>query len=130
MGERRKVLLIDDEKDFCFFVKSNLFATGEFDVAYAISPDKGIKIAKESLPDLILLDILMPRRDGFKVLEALKKNENTLSIPVIMLTAVGEDEAKIKAAQAYCEDYITKPVAIETLREKINRVLQIRGLKK
>jgi DNA-binding response OmpR family regulator len=129
MDPRKKILLIDDEEDFCFFVKSNLFDTGEFDVAYATDPGKGLKLAKKDPPDLILLDILMPKKNGFRVLEQLKNDSQTLYIPVIMLTAVGEDEAKIRASQSYCEDYLTKPVTVEALRAKINEIFKVRGLK-
>ena len=127
MSTKKKVLLIDDEEDFCFFTKQNLEALGEFSVSYSTDPDKGLAIAKSEKPDVILLDILMPKKDGFRVLEALKKGNNTLSIPVIMLTAVGEDEAKIKAAQYYCDNYVTKPASFETLKAKIDAVLEVKN---
>jgi DNA-binding response OmpR family regulator len=123
MPEKKKILLIDDEKDFCFFVKKNLEHTGEFVVSYATSPDKGIKLARRESPDLILLDIRMPGKDGFEVLEAIKENSKTFSIPVIMLTAVEGDDAKIKSSGLYSEDYIVKPISYEKLREKIDTVL-------
>ena len=120
---RKKILLIDDEKNFCLFVKKNLEAPGEFVVLCANDPLEGIRSAKREQPDLILLDINMPRKDGFAVLEAIKKNEKTLSIPVIMLTAVEGDDAKIKSSGLYSEDYIVKPISYEKLREKIDTVL-------
>ena len=128
MQEKKKILLIDDEKNFCFFVKKNLEATGEFVVLYATDPRKGIKIAREKTVDLILLDINMPKQDGFQVLEILKKNNSkALSIPVVMLTAVEDNESKIKASELFNEDYITKPVSYEKLRTKIDTVLQRRS---
>jgi len=123
MSEKKKILLIDDEEDFCFFVKKNLEATGEFSVLYATDPRKGIKIARKKTFDLILLDIKMPKRDGFQVLEILKKNYKTLSMPVVMLTAVEGDDAKIKSSGLYGDDYIVKPISYEKLREKIDTVL-------
>jgi len=120
---RKKILLIDDEKDFCFFVKQNLEATGEFAVLCANDPLEGIKFARRESPDLILLDIHMPRKDGFGVLEAIKENSKTLSIPVVMLTAVEGDDAKIKCSRLYSEDYINKPISYEKLGEKIDTVL-------
>jgi two-component system alkaline phosphatase synthesis response regulator PhoP len=128
MAGKKKILLIDDEEDFCFFVKNNLEQTEEFSVSYTTNPDKGIRIARKDPPDLILLDILMPKKDGFSVLEILKKHEKTLSVPVIMLTAVGQDEAKIRAARGYSEYYITKPASLETLRTKIDAVFKIHRL--
>ena len=123
MPEKKKILLIDDEKDFCFFVKRNLEATGEFEVITANRGEEGIKLAERKSPDLIFLDIRMPRKDGFEVLAAIKKNEKTLSIPVVMLTAVESDDAKIKSSGLYSEDYIVKPVSCEKLRWKIDAVL-------
>jgi DNA-binding response OmpR family regulator len=120
---KNRILLIDDEESFCFFVKKNLERNGEFSVIYTTNPDKGIKIAQKNRPDLILLDILMPRKDGFKVLEILKKNFKTLSIPVIMLTALGDEETKLKASALYNENYITKPVTYEILRLEIEKAL-------
>jgi len=64
---------------------------------------------------------------GFEVLEELKSDEETLSIPVIMLTAQNDDESKIAAASRYCEDYIVKPVDTEVLREKVADVLSRAG---
>ena len=124
---KKKILLIDDEEDFCFFLKQNLEQTGEFCVFYATDPSKGIKIARKKTFDLILLDIKMPKQDGFEVLEILKKNNKTLSIPVVMLTAVEDNAAKIKASHLYDDDYITKPVSYETLRAKIDMVLKRRS---
>ena len=124
MINKTKILLIDDEEDFCFFVKKNLEETGDFSVIYTTNPNKAMRLARKESPDLILMDIKMPRRDGFKVLEAIKKDRKTLAIPVVMLTAVGEEEAKIKAAQLYNDDYLTKPVSVEALRFKIDAILK------
>lgn len=123
MLTRNKILLIDDEENFCFFVKKNLERNSEFTVIYTTNPDKGIKLAQKAYPDLILLDILMAKTDGFKVLENLKKNSKTLSIPVIMLTALGDEETKLKASALYNENYITKPVSYEMLKLEIEKAL-------
>jgi len=127
MGNVKKILLIDDEEDFCFFLKGNLTKTGRFIVASTTNPTKGIKIARRIRPDLILLDIRMPGRSGFEVLRALKKNEKTMSIPVIMLTAIGDDHTKTKASQLYNDDYIVKPVDYEDLEIRIDAVLRNKG---
>ena len=123
MENKKKILLIDDEKNFCFFVKKNLEATGEFVVLCANDPLEGIKFARRESPDLILLDIRMPGKDGFEVLEAIKENSKTLFIPVVMLTAAEGDDAQIKSSGLYSEDYIVKPISYEKLREKIDTVL-------
>lgn len=123
-----KILIIDDEEDLTFFVKANLELAGDYEVEVATSGKEGIKFAVSQKFDIILLDIMMPHMDGFDVLESLKKNKKTLSIPVVMLTAKGDDKSKIKAAGLYDEDYIVKPVQIEFLKTKIEEVLLRRKL--
>ena len=119
----KKVLMIDDETDFAMVVKRNLEARGEYSVIVATDGRSGISAAVQHKPDLILLDIIMPGMGGFDVLKELKSKENTVSIPVIMLTAVGTEEAKEKALSMFNEDYITKPVLISDLDAKIKSIL-------
>ena len=123
----KKILIIDDEKDFCFFVKKNLEAISNYEIITTNKGKKGIQIARKEKPDLILLDIMMPGIDGFEVLKRLKANERTQNIPVIMLTAKDEDESKIKASGLYCEDYLVKPVEKVILKAKIHKVLSLRA---
>jgi DNA-binding response OmpR family regulator len=122
-GPAKKILIIDDEKDFCFFVKENLEVGGHFKVIVATNGPDGVSAAMRARPHLILLDIMMPGMSGFDVLKDLKKRTETASIPVVMLTAVGTDEAKAKALGLYNEDYIVKPVSATDLKFKINEVL-------
>jgi two-component system, OmpR family, alkaline phosphatase synthesis response regulator PhoP len=126
---KKKILIIDDETDFCKLVKRNLELIGDFEVAIAEDGKRGLASAKKLKPDLILLDIMMPHMDGFKVLEKLKTDMNTIAIPVIMLTAKGDEASKIKAAQLYDEEYITKPIDAPDLKTKIEEVLKRRGIK-
>ena len=119
----KKILMIDDEKDFAMVVKRNLEARGEYSVILATDGRSGISAAMHHKPDLILLDIIMPGLGGFDVLRELKAKDATISIPVIMLTAVGTEEAKEKALSMFDEDYITKPVLISDLDAKIKSVL-------
>jgi DNA-binding response OmpR family regulator len=118
------VLIIDDEEDLTFFVKANLELAGDYEVNIANSGKEGLKIAARYKPDLILLDIMMPHMDGFEVLERLKNTPKTTSIPVIMLTAKGDEDSKVKSATLYNEGYIVKPVQIEFLKAKIEEVLE------
>jgi DNA-binding response OmpR family regulator len=121
---RKKVMIIDDEKDYCYFLKTNLELTGAYKV-YTLSNSKwAARIASVYKPSVILLDIMMPGVDGFSVLEDLKKNENTLPIPVIMLTALHGSEDKLKASQLYSEEYLIKPVELSFLRARIDNVLE------
>jgi two-component system OmpR family response regulator len=119
----KKILIIDDEKDFGFFVKQNLELVGGYSVIVTTGGKDGIAAALRYKPDLILLDVIMPQMSGFEVLQTLKDGTATTMIPVIMLTAVDTDEAKEKALGLYNEDYIVKPVAISELKAKIDAVL-------
>jgi len=125
---KRKVLIIDDEEDLTFFVKANLELVGDYEVITATSGKEGIAIAVSQDIDIILLDIMMPKMDGFETLDKIKKTRETLSIPVIMLTAKGDIDSKVKAAGLYHEDYIVKPVQIEILKVKIEEALKRKGL--
>jgi DNA-binding response OmpR family regulator len=123
----KKILIIDDEKDFCYFVKKNLEAISNYVIITANKGKKGIQIARKEKPDLILLDIMMPGIDGFEVLKRLKRSEKTQRIPVIMFTSKDEDETKIKASGLYCDGYIVKPVENVVLRAKIHKVLDLKA---
>ncbi|MCM8787615.1 MAG: response regulator [Candidatus Omnitrophica bacterium] len=119
-----KILVIDDEENICKLLNAFLEKKG-YIVITAKSGKEGLKIAYKHKPDLILLDINMPRIDGFKVLKKLKSNVKTMSIPVIMLTGRGDEESKIKAAAFYSEYYITKPFDLEEIANKINEIAKI-----
>lgn len=121
----KKILIIDDEEDFCYFVKKNLEAISNFEIITATRGKKGIQLARKKKPDLILLDIMMPGIDGLEVLKRLKKSEKTQNIPVIMLTAKDEDESKVRALGSFCDDYIVKPVENVVLKGKIHKVLSL-----
>lgn len=119
----KRVLIIDDEIGFRFFVKKNLELRGDYEVIVAAEGKEGIRLAEEQKPMLILLDIIMPEMDGLEVLKRLKENEKTKSIPVIMLTARGDDEARIKALNLGNDGYIVKPFEISELENKIEALL-------
>ncbi|KKN40266.1 hypothetical protein LCGC14_0735110 [marine sediment metagenome] len=120
-----KILIVDDEEDFCYFVKKNLEAISNYKIIIATRGRKGIQIARKEKPDLILLDIMMPGIGGLEVLKKLKGNEKTQNIPIIMLTAKDEDKSRIKALGSFCDDYIIKPVENLVLKGKIHKVLSI-----
>jgi DNA-binding response OmpR family regulator len=123
MGKKPKILIIDDEKDFCHFLKFNLETARGYSVFTATNGKSGIKTAIRKNPDLILLDIMMPRISGFDVLKALKKNTRTISIPVAMLTALGSHGSKLKASRLYSSHYFIKPIKIEVLIAGIEKII-------
>ncbi len=128
MDDRKRILIVDDEEDFCSLVKTGLEARDEYKVSMATGGKHGLEIARIERPDLILLDITMPEMDGFTVLERLKKDRHTMSIPVVMLTARDDIEFKQRAAALFDEGYLVKPVEIAVLRTTIQEVLRRRGI--
>ncbi len=121
--DKIRVLLIDDEEDFCRLVQLNLERTGGYEVGIVTDPRMGLKAALEYGPDLVLLDIMMPGMSGLEVLKKLKGNPKTLSIPVLMLTALTDAASKQQAVRLFNEDYIEKPVDPAALRTRIEKAL-------
>ncbi len=118
----RKILIIDNEPDLVRLVADRL-RMQKYDVAGASDGVEGLKKAIAEKPNLILLDILMPGMDGHAVLRKLKSNEETDSIPVIMLTAKSRPEDVEMARKAGAEDFIAKPFDYTTLIAKIKRLI-------
>ena len=118
----RKLLLIDDEDDFCYFLKINLELLGEYKIFIETDGSMGIKSARKHKPDIILLDVMMPGMNGFEVLQKLKEDSITRSIPVIILTARDDRESKMKGAELSATDYIVKPFEVEGLKNKIDQM--------
>ncbi len=121
---KRRILIIDDEADFCHFVKLNLDKSGEFDVLIATSGVQGIGLAKSEKPDLILLDLLMPVMDGSEVAEHLLKDEDTKKIPIIFVTALTrKKEVDSHSGSIGGRTFLAKPVAPKELIDAINKFL-------
>jgi len=127
MMKIKRILTIDDEVNFGRLIKLNLELTGGFKVSTATSGRQGIELAKKIKPDLILLDILMPEMNGFETLEILKKDKDTAGIPVVMLTAKGDEASMAKVKQLCGELYVTKPIESSELKAKIEWVLKKKG---
>jgi len=126
MIKKKKILLIDDEKDFCFFVKGNLEYTGKFEVITTTSGKEGIKLASGDNPDLILLDLIMPEMSGGEVAQNLSDKSETKKIPLIFLTAlIAEDELKTEIMGDIRENnFIAKPVTTRDLIANIKEILK------
>lgn len=121
----KKILIIDDEKDFCFLLKKNLELSGDYKVITATGNNLSLWMSKcrYHLPQVILLDITMPCMDGFQVLRTLKKDGITANIPVIILTARSDIHSEVKAEGLHCDGYFIKPVEIANLLVKIEELL-------
>lgn len=102
------VLVVDDEPDVRTLCRVNLEYEG-YRVLESESGEDALGMLKESRPDIILLDLMMPRMDGWEVLRRLKEDDKMASIPVVLLTARADDESQLKGWSAGIVDYITKP---------------------
>ncbi|MFK7911570.1 MAG: response regulator transcription factor [Akkermansiaceae bacterium] len=117
------ILVVEDEEDIADLVAFNL-RRNEFEVELAHDGIQGLAKAKEFKPDLIVLDVMMPGIDGFRVFKELKKDNSTRSIPVIMLTARGQTEDRIQGLELGAEDYMTKPFSPKELILRIKNLLK------
>lgn len=120
---KEKILVVDDEEDILELVRYNLSKEG-YDVLCAATGEEGLNAAKESLPDLIILDLMLPGIDGLDVARALKNNDATKSIPIIMLTAKGEEADIVTGLELGADDYITKPFSPRIMIARMRAVLR------
>jgi CheY-like chemotaxis protein len=122
---KKKILLIDDEEDFCFFVKLNLEQTGKYEFMTATTGSQGLIMASEDPPDLILLDIIMPEMSGGQVAELLLENPKTKDIPVLFITAIASrSEVQSHEGVIGGRRFIAKPVTPLELMAKIDPILE------
>lgn len=118
-----EILIIEDEKDIVQAIEYNLSKEGYF-VSKAYDGFHGLKLAEESIPSLIILDLMLPGIDGFEICRRLKKSPKTALIPIIMLTAKGGETDKIVGLELGAEDYIVKPFSLKELVTRIKVVLR------
>ena len=120
---RSKILLVDDEIDTLLPLKRSLEVEDYIVVGAGNGPEALIK-AKTEIPDIILLDLMMPEMDGYEVCEKLKKDPITKNIPVIMLTAKDAVRDKVKGLDIGADDYVTKPFNLNELKARVKSVLR------
>jgi len=120
---KESILVVEDEEDILELVKYNLAKEG-YRVSGAASGEVGLKAARSSLPDLIVLDLMLPGIDGLEVCKLLKNDSKTQHIPVIMLTAKSEDSDIITGLEIGADDYLTKPFTPKVLIARVRSVLR------
>jgi len=127
MSEPVRILIIDDEDSFTFFVKLNLETDRRFQVTAANSGEEGLKVARVLKPDLILLDIMMPGMFGTEVSKKLLADSITRDIPVVFLSAaISKEEAEKTGIKLGGRDLIVKPVTKEELTSRIETALRLK----
>ncbi len=119
----KNILIIEDEKDIAELLQVNLSKEG-YRVNTADSGEEGLALARAQVPDLILLDLMLPGADGLEICRTLKSDETTFNIPVIMLTAKGEDIDVVTGLEVGADDYITKPFSPKVVVARIRNALR------
>lgn len=123
MADKQTILVVDDEQDLLDLIEYNLKKEG-FDVLKAENGEEGIKMAREHSPDLVLLDIMMPKMGGMEVVEIMRDDEDLKRIPIIFLTARGDEKTEVEGLNKGGDDYITKPISTTKLISRIKAVLR------
>lgn len=116
----RKILVIDDEERMVRFIRLNLEHDG-FQVVEAFDSHQAMNQLRKTLPDLILLDVMLPDIDGFELLRMIRENHD---IPVIMLTAKSEEDDRVRGLELGADDYVTKPFSPRELVSRVKAVLR------
>lgn len=122
MEKKGKILIVDDAVDTVELLKKRLRFEG-YDTAEAYDGEEGLKLVAEYNPDLIILDVLMPKLDGYEVCQRLKSDENTKYIPILMLTAKGEVEDKIKGLDIGADHYLAKPFDYKEVSARVRSLV-------
>ncbi len=123
-NDKNIVLIVEDNKDVRGYIKEIL--NKDYGVEEAINGEQGVRKAEKIIPDLIISDIMMPKMDGNQLTRILKNEEKTSHIPIILLTARGEQESRIEGLETGADDYLTKPFDTDELRVRIKNLIENR----
>ncbi|MFH1976858.1 MAG: response regulator [Pseudomonadota bacterium] len=129
MSGKKRILVVDDEPDIVMIVKKNLEKEG-FDVEVAYDGAEGLSKVKSNPPDAIVLDVMMPEMDGYKVCSTLKSDSKYSEIPIILLTAVASHVTSTRYSHydgmsMEADDYLPKPASSEQITEAVKRLLKL-----
>ena len=122
MGQK-KILLVDDSAVALMAAKMIVRRSGKYELLEAKDGEQAVAMAIAELPDLIVMDVVMPKMDGFEACRALREEESTKEIPIIMVTTRGEAENVETGYASGCNDYVTKPVNAMELMEKVESLI-------
>jgi DNA-binding response OmpR family regulator len=120
---KRRVLVVDDEKDLVELITYNLGRNG-FEVLTAYNGNDALDVAQREVPDLVVLDLMLPGIEGTEVARRLRADSRTAGVPIVMLTAKGEETDVVVGLTLGADDYVTKPFSMKILLARINTVLR------
>jgi two-component system alkaline phosphatase synthesis response regulator PhoP len=123
---KQKILVVDDEPDAVELIEFNLKANG-YEVATAADGEEALQKARATLPNLIILDLMLPEVDGMEVCKILRRDSRTSGIPIIMLTAKAAEVDRVLGLELGADDYVTKPFGLRELLARIRAVLRRPG---
>lgn len=118
-----KILIVDDEKDIVDLISYNLEKEG-FSTVKAYDGETALKLVKTQKPDLMILDLMLPKINGLDVCRAIRNNPETVSLPIIMLTAKSEEIDKVTGLEIGADDYVTKPFSVKELIARARSLLR------
>ena len=125
---REKILLVEDNLGLVEIVQKYLKILG-YEVSVATTGTQGVEMAIEQIPDLIILDIMLPEIDGLEVASQIRRHPQTCFLPILAMTANTDFRMKIKALAAGCDAFFQKPFTISRLANAIEKLLKARGMK-
>ncbi len=122
-GPLKQVLVADDDEDMMRLLEVTLTSNDRYVLLIAREGQEALRIAREKKPNVIFLDVMMPRMDGFEVCRALKQDPETKHIKIIMLTALAQERDQQKAAELGADGYMTKPFSPIKLMDRLDKLL-------
>lgn len=123
MTRRKRILVVDDERDLVELISMNLQRHG-YEVLTAYEGKTGLEMARKQIPDLVILDLMMPNLSGQEVATCLKGDPTTAAVPILMLTARGEETDIVVGLSLGADDYVTKPFSMKVLMARVGAVLR------
>jgi CheY-like chemotaxis protein len=125
----QKVLICDDD-DATRDLVAAILGSDDYEIVFAIDGEEAMELARVEHPDVILLDLMMPKLSGIDVCKQLKDDAELAGIPVLILTAYSDFDARAQAEEAHAEGYLTKPFSPFTLRKAIEHLLEVSATKR
>ena len=125
MAPKKKILVVDDSETSLYLVRAIFEDNPNIELHLERDSLQAIKVLKKVMPDLLILDIMMPGIDGFELLAKIKKDKTTSHIPILMLSAKQDGESQYKAMEMEAVGYLKKPIVVKEIKSKVNSILKL-----